>query len=116
MLTNTNSIGDFLTSKLAHSISLDNAKFEAITAKAEWIENQLQRDIAVGSHHKSHDLDTIIETVLDSDSINEALKLAYLYGNPHDINVLIDTEITRLANAIAPELVQAHMDSMEDVA
>lgn len=112
MLTNVNAVGDYLTAQLSHSIALDSAKAEAIDAKAEWIENQLQRGIAV----EGHDLDTIIETVLDNDGINEALKIAYLYGNPHGINVLIDAEITRLSNLIAPDLVSAHLDSLEDVA
>lgn len=112
MLTNANAAGDYLAAQLSRSIELDSAKAEAISAKAEWIENQLQRGIAV----EGHDLDTIIETVLDNDGINEALKIAYLYGNPHGINVLIDAEITRLSNLIAPDLVQAHLDSLEDVA
>ncbi|MCU8036973.1 hypothetical protein ACRN98_22180 [Shewanella oncorhynchi] len=111
-MLDANSIGDHLTAKLSNSIALDSAKAEAVTAKAEWIENQLQRGVAV----EGHDLDTIIETVLDNDGINEALKTAYLYGNPQSINVLVDAEITRLANAIAPDLVQAHLDYLEDVA
>ncbi|MGI2045968.1 hypothetical protein [Shewanella oncorhynchi] len=111
-MLDANSIGDHLTAKLSNSIALDSAKAEAVTAKAEWIENQLQRGVAV----EGHDLESIIETVLDSDGIKEALKIAYLYGNPQSINVLVDAEITRLANAIAPDLVQAHLDNMEDAA
>ncbi len=111
-MLDANSIGDHLTAKLSNSIALDSAKAEAIDAKAEWIENQLQRGIAV----EGHDLESIIETVLDSDGIKEALKIAYLYGNAQSINVLVDAEITRLANAIAPDLVQAHLDYLEDVA
>lgn len=111
-MLDANSIGDHMTAKLSNSIALDSAKAEAVTAKAEWIEYLLQ----LGTPVEGHDLESIIETVLDSDGIKEALKIAYLYGNPQSINVLVDAEITRLANAIAPDLVQAHLDSMEDAA
>lgn len=108
-MLNANAAGDYLADSLAHKAALDDLMNEAISAKAEWIENQLQRGIEV----EGHNLDSIIETILDSDEINAAVKNVYLYGNPKAIDTLVSAEITRLANAIAPDLVAAQL---EDVA
>lgn len=108
-MLNANAAGDYQADSLAHQSALDDVMNEAISAKAEWIENQLQRGIEV----EGHNLDSIIETILDGDGINAAVKNVYLYGNSQAIDALVNAEITRLANAIAPDLVAAHL---EDVA
>lgn len=104
-----NATGDYLAERIAHDLALDNAKQEAVSAKAEFIENQLLRGVEV----EGHSMDSIIETILDSDGINNAVKVAYLYGNTQAVDALVNAEITRLANTIAPDLVAAHL---EDVA
>ena len=111
MLTNANAAGDMLAAKLSHAIALESAKSEAVSAKAELIESQLQS----GQPSYGYDLDIIIDTALDHDDMRAAIKTAYLYSNVQAINAIIDGEITRLADRLAPKVVQAQLESMEDV-
>ena len=104
MLKNAETATNILVAQMARELTQPNTVMgEAVEAKAEWIENEIQEGRTV----EGNNLQTVLEEVL-VDGI-EAVKQCYLQQQPHFINVLVDSEIKRIADKLAPALVEQHL-------
>jgi hypothetical protein len=90
------------------------AKSEAISAKAEWILKLFD----LGETVEGHSVYTVIESLAEDGKLQQVVTTTYLEHCSNRTNSavesIIDTELNRLANLIAPDLLQAQLDDGVD--
>ena len=90
------------------------AKSEAISAKAEWILKLFD----LGETVEGHSVYTVIESLAEDGKLQQVVITTYLEHCSNRINSavesIIETELNRLANLIAPDLLQAQLDDGVD--
>ena len=109
MLLNANAAGDYLTAKLAASNDAAIPYNEAVDAKQEMI----IKTISEGGEVDGFDIAYAVGMVLDGPPMKDAdaaLIAGYRTDNFDPFKALVDKEINRIAEMLAPGMVDAELE------